>query len=102
MRLDSATIAFAPGIATTDPDAVRIGEVGTARRLASTVPVLEFHSPVLDSHHRAHVAGLRILDDHSDLDGNLGGPGFPMGIVGKDIGAIAINHRVIVGSHPCC
>lgn len=62
------------------------------------MPIFEFHSAVLDSDHRADVSGLGVLDHQTQLHRMLGGTG-PAGvrIVGKDVGAIAISHRVIVG-----
>ena len=112
---------LAPGTAT-EPDAVRAGAAGAARRGAvritglpvdqvagsdrerfpAAVPVLELHPAVLDADHRADVAGLGVLDDHADFHRLLGATGLSVRVVGEDIGAIAISHRVIVGSHPCC
>ena len=50
------------------------GPIGNGLRAAA--PVLEFHSAVLDPDDRTHVTGLRVLDDHADLDRLLGGAGF--------------------------
>jgi len=66
------------------------------------VPVLEFHPPVLDADHRAHVTGLGVLDDHADFHRPLRGTGLSVRVVGEDVGSIAISHREIVGSHVCC
>ena len=77
---------------------------GTDRkRFLAAVAILEFHPPALDAHHRADEAGLSVLDDHADLDRQLNRTGsFLVRIGCEDIRAIAISHRVIVGSAPCC
>jgi hypothetical protein len=62
------------------------------------MPVLELHPAVFDAHHRAHIAGLGVLDDHAELHRLLTCAGLSVRIVGQDVGAIAISHRVIVGN----
>ena len=79
----------------TEPDAVRAGAAGAARRgggqdhrlavdqvagsdrerFPAAVPVLEFHPAVLDADHRADVTGLGVLDDHADFHRPLGANG---------------------------
>ena len=71
-------------------------------RFPAAAPVLELHPAEFDAYHRSDISGLRILDDHAEFHRLLGRAGLSMRVVGEDIGAIAISHRVIVGSHPCC
>jgi hypothetical protein len=63
------------------------------------VPILELHPPVLDAHHRTNETGLRVFDDHAQLDRLFGGawPAGAVRVIGQDVGTIAICHRMILG-----
>src|SRR5215217_6718043 len=78
-------------------DRLSFDQVSRADRewFPAAAPVLKFHPAVFDPHHGAHITGLGIFDDHAEFDRLLARAGFSMRIVGEDIGAIAISHRVI-------
>ncbi|WP_442933016.1 hypothetical protein [Mycobacterium kyogaense] len=62
------------------------------------MPVFEGHAAVLDPHHRTDEAGLRVLDDHPDLERLLGRAGLAVRVLRQDVGAVSIGHPVIVGT----
>ena len=59
------------------------------------VPVLQVDAAVFDSDYRADVAGLRVLDDHAELDWMFGRARLAP-TRGKHVGSVAI-HPAIVG-----
>ena len=105
----------------TEPDAVRAGAFGAGaprrgedhrpavdeiagadrERFPAAVPVLELHPAVLDADHRAHVTRLRRPRRPCRFPPAARWSGVSrVRIVGEHVGAIAISHRVIVGSAP--
>ncbi|BBY53859.1 hypothetical protein MKOR_11100 [Mycolicibacillus koreensis] len=58
------------------------------------MPVLQLHAAVLHPHHRTHIAGLGVLDDHPDFDRLLDGAGFAgaVGIAGQHVRSVAVFH----------
>jgi hypothetical protein len=64
------------------------------------VSIFELHPAVFDVDHSADVAGLGVLDNQADLDGSFRGARPSVRVVGQDIAAVSISHRVILGSAP--
>ena len=62
--------------------------------------VLQFDTAALDADDGADESRLRILDHHPDFCAALNrtNPAGVVRVVGKDVGAIAVSHPVIVGS----
>ena len=58
------------------------------------VPVFQVDAAIFDSDHRADVAGLRVLDDHAELDWVFGRARLAPAR-GKNVGSIAIHAAIL-------